>query len=171
MSEWVSEWVRGSVTLNKILACFYSFSHTGYSTIDWLTINSAVLSLSLTLSLTLTLLTLTLLLWKYCYSETINGNRWHKNYIDYGSHSINQSSHCKKKNATSLILIKTREMIWFNLIIGLKITTTSSSSVIILLGGGEAAFSQYINNYTIQPISNFYSFYKFLLSFPFPFLL
>lgn len=131
MSEWVSEWVRGSVTLNKILACFYSFSHTGYSTIDWLTINSAVLSLSLTLSLTLTLL-----LRKYCYSETINGNRWHKNYIDYGSHSINQSSHCKKKNATSLILIKTREMIWFNLIIGLKITTTSSSSVIILLGGG-----------------------------------
>lgn len=89
--EWVSEWVRGSVTLNKILACFYSFSHTGYSTIDWLTINSAVLSLSLTLSLTLTLL-----LRKYCYSETINGNRWHKNYIDYGSHS-KSIIHCKKK--------------------------------------------------------------------------
>ena len=135
MSEWVSEWVRGSVTLNKILACFYSFSHTQATVLltDWLlTVRS---SLSLTLSLTLTLLTLTLLLRKYCYSETINGNRWHKNYIDLRI-PLKINHPLQKKNATSLILIKTREMIWFNLIIGLKITTTTSSSVIILLGGG-----------------------------------
>ena len=90
--EWVSEWVRGSVTLNKILACFYSFSHTQATVLltDWL------LTVRSSLSLTLTLLTLTLLLRKYCYSETINGNRWHKNYIDYGSHS-KSIIHCKKK--------------------------------------------------------------------------
>lgn len=53
--EWVSEWVRGSVTLNKILACFYSFSHTQATVLltDWLlTVRS---SLSLLLSLLLLL--------------------------------------------------------------------------------------------------------------------
>ena len=92
MSEWVSEWVSewGGVWPSIKFSLVFTPSHTHrlqyYWLTDWLlTVRSS--------------LSLTLLLRKYCYSETINGNRWHKNYIDL---RIPLNHHpLQKKNATS----------------------------------------------------------------------